>query len=567
MNNTEFKAGAFSSRTESIYKSLITLYEKYDKEENAEKLNSDSIVSLQDEKISVAFVGQYSSGKSTIIKALTGVKDILIDADISTGKVTQYEWGGSVLLVDTPGLKTGEKEEHDVMTMKAIENSDLLVYCITSDLFSPITQRDFKQLAEKYRSKLFLMVNKMNAESGDYNELVENYIDSINKTLAPDYTIVDFHNFFVDAKDYLKGITENDQDYIDDSYFTDFIEKLNEFIKLRGLMGKLLTPVLILMDSVDNALIEVETDDHIKAKKHLIKKICNVIEEKKKAFIKASNADVQRTANKYVHKGDDVAMHLGEKGYEFNERAFQEYSEPLQDELRRNIRKYFEQYTEEVDDEVANELKSEMVQHFFEEYNCSLGKEFKGDDNKSERLAEIGKSVSHAANVSASKINAWIGKAANVTNGSKISIWTVNGSDLHKIVKGVGQKLGYKFKPFEALNITKKIAQISNLIGPILTGAGVVLEGVMWLSEKIGEKKLKKVQLEIKSMFKEVSEDTLKYYNAQIGLAAKEFDIIRDSLHDELNKLESESAKNDDFSQQLLSIKKELIELKHQIEE
>ncbi len=89
----------------------------------------------------------------------------------------------------------------------------------------------------------------------------------------------------------------------------------------------------------------------------------------------------------------------------------------------------------------------------------------------------------------------------------------------------------------------------------------------MWLSEKIGEKKLKKVQSEIKSMFKEVSEDTLKYYNAQISLAAKEFDIIKDSLQDELNKLESESAKNDDFTQQLLSIKKELIELKHQIEE
>lgn len=565
--NIEFKAGTFSSKTESIYKRLVALYNKFEKTETIDKLSTDYVELAKEEKITVAFVGQYSSGKSTIIKALTGEKDILIDADIATGAVTPYEWGGSFLLVDTPGLKTGEKEEHDIMTMEAIEHSDLLVYCITSDLFSPITKRDFKQLAEKYRSKIFLMVNKMNAETGDYDDLVENYTDSINKTLAPEYSIIDFHHFFVDAKDYLTGITENDQDYIDDSFFTEFIVKLNEFIELRGLKGKLLTPISILLDSVENSLIEIETDDHIKEGKRLIKRICDVIEEKKRAFIKTANEDVQRTANKYIHKGDDVAMHLGEKGYEFNERAFQDFSEPIEDELRQNIQKYFEQYAEEVDDEVTKVMNSEMAQHFFEEHNRRLGKDFKGGNNKSERLSEIEKSVSHAANVATPKINAWIGKIANVSDGSKISIWTVNGSDLHKIVKDVGHKFGYKFKPFEALKIIKKIAEISKWIGPILTGIGVFVEGAMWLVEKFGEKKTKKVKMEIKTMFNEVAEDTLKHYNAQIASAASEFDTIKDSLQEELDKLDNESSRNDDFSKQLLSIKKELINLQHQIEE
>lgn len=65
----------------------------------------------------------------------------------------------------------------------------------------------------------------------------------------------------------------------------------------------------------------------------------------------------------------------------------------------------------------------------------------------------------------------------------------------------------------------------------------------------------------------EVAEDTLKHYNAQIASAASESDTIKDSLQEELDKLDSESSRNDDFSKQLLSIKKELIYLQHQIEE
>lgn len=362
------------------------------------------------------------------------------------------------------------------------------------------------------------------------------------------------------------GLSRNDQDYIDDSFFTDFIEKLNEFIELRGLKGKLLTPISILLDSVENSLIEIETDDHIKEGKRLIKTVCDVIEEKKRAFIKTANEDVQRIANKYIHKGDDVAMHLGVKDYEFNEKAFQDFSEPIEDELRQNIQKYFEQYAQEVDEEITKVMNNEMAQHFFEEHNRRLGKEFKGGNNKLEKLSEIEKNVAHAANVATPKINAWIGKVANIADGKNISIWTVNGSDLHKIVKDVGHKFGHKFKPFEALKITKKIAEISKLIGPILTGVGVFIEGAMWLVEIFGEKKTKKVKMEIKTMFNEVAEDTSKHYNAQIISAAGEFDKIKDSLQAELAKLDSESVRNDELGKQLSLIKKELIELRCEIE-
>src|SRR5690606_7024755 len=52
-------------------------------------------------KLEIAFVGQYSAGKSTIISAISGNKDIKIGQDITTDIPRAYSWG-NILLVDTP---------------------------------------------------------------------------------------------------------------------------------------------------------------------------------------------------------------------------------------------------------------------------------------------------------------------------------------------------------------------------------------------------------------------------------------------------------------------------------
>ena len=63
------------------------------------------LAGLQDRKeLRLAFVGQYSSGKSTIISALTGRKDIKIDANVATDHVSEYKWN-NIVLMDTPGIR------------------------------------------------------------------------------------------------------------------------------------------------------------------------------------------------------------------------------------------------------------------------------------------------------------------------------------------------------------------------------------------------------------------------------------------------------------------------------
>ena len=87
--------------------------------------------------LTVAFVGEYSAGKSTIISALINRRDLKISADIATDSTTEYPWHG-IKVIDTPGLWT-ERKDHDAITLDAISRADLLVYCLTYSLFDTTT--------------------------------------------------------------------------------------------------------------------------------------------------------------------------------------------------------------------------------------------------------------------------------------------------------------------------------------------------------------------------------------------------------------------------------------------
>ena len=149
------------------------------------KLNQNLQEYKQEGLISVAFIGQYSAGKSTIISALTGKRDIRIDADIATDKTASYNWN-DIKIIDTPGLFT-DREDHDAITYEAIDKADLLVFSLTYMLFDSVTVENFKKLAyEKgYAWKMMLVVNKMSDEAGEEAEKIANYCHSLAEALKP----------------------------------------------------------------------------------------------------------------------------------------------------------------------------------------------------------------------------------------------------------------------------------------------------------------------------------------------------------------------------------------------
>ena len=75
--NIEFKAGTFSSKTESIYKRLVTLYNKFEKTETIDKLSTDYVELAKEEKITVAFENDGSTNSNRVNKIEVAVDNIM----------------------------------------------------------------------------------------------------------------------------------------------------------------------------------------------------------------------------------------------------------------------------------------------------------------------------------------------------------------------------------------------------------------------------------------------------------------------------------------------------------
>ena len=84
-----------------------------------------STIASDDGPLQIVFAGQYSAGKSSILKVMTGREDIEIGPDITTQQVQRLDWN-DIRVIDTPGVHTEIRPDHDEITYEAISKADLL---------------------------------------------------------------------------------------------------------------------------------------------------------------------------------------------------------------------------------------------------------------------------------------------------------------------------------------------------------------------------------------------------------------------------------------------------------
>ena len=134
-------------------------------------------------KIKLVFVGQYSAGKSSIIKMLTG-EDVAIGAAITTQDSTPYEWNG-LEIIDTPGIHTELRPDHDEITYEQINHAALLIFVITNEGFSQRMGDHFRTLAidQKRAANMVLVVNKMDRTAlGNVPRTTASYLRRLEKS-------------------------------------------------------------------------------------------------------------------------------------------------------------------------------------------------------------------------------------------------------------------------------------------------------------------------------------------------------------------------------------------------
>lgn len=551
-----FEFGKISEEFSNILEDSKKIVSNYNNE-IVESLAKD-IEEIENQKLlTVALIGQYSAGKSTIISALTGNKSIKIDADIATDKTTDYAWN-NVLLTDTPGLWT-DRKDHDDITYKKIKESDLLIYCLTSDLFDDIILENFKKIAfeEKQKNKMMVVVNKMSMESGEYNELVENYKKSLNDSLEP-YKIDEFPLCFIDAADYIEGVEENENELKELSHFNDFVELINIFIKEKGIWAKFSTPIYRTISFIDNSILSISSKDN-KEFLILVNRTEKEVRLKKQLSYNRIAPLIMELSSTIISYSNDITSKIGVENIDFDS---------VQKEIEIKIKKDVEETQNKIQEKL-NEINEELNKEIKKLFDSDLGK-YVLDSINTQKLNINNVSLIDFTEIMSnfSSISDITGKVAgNVKNfiGVKDAGLILKAKDLAsgnqavEIVKNIGHFFGVKFQPWGAINIVKNIGNIANFLGPILSIFSIGMEVANFVKDEENAKKLSRAKQDCYNEFSKISRDIEKQFNSQLESYIKEvFDKILEQIKNLRANMIEEEKTSDSSVLKLKEYKKKL---------
>ena len=551
-----FEFGKISEEFSKILEDSKNIVSNYNNE-IVESLAKD-IEEIENQKLlTVALIGQYSAGKSTIISALTGNKSIKIDADIATDKTTDYKWN-NVLLTDTPGLWT-DRKDHDNITYKKIKESDLLIYCLTSDLFDDIILENFKKIAfeEKQKNKMMVVVNKMSMESGEYSELVGNYKKSLNDSLEP-YKIDEFPLCFIDAADYIEGVDENENELKELSHFNDFVKLINIFIKEKGIWAKFSTPIYRTISFIDNSILSITSKDN-KEFLILINRIEKEVRFKKQLAYNRVAPLIMELSSTIISYSNDITSKIGVESIDFDS---------MQKEIDIKIKKDIEETQIKIQ-EVLNEINEELNNTIKELFDSDLGKYVLDSINNSKLninnvslidFTEIMSNFSSISNITgkvAGSVKNFIGanNAGLILKAKDLA----SGNQAVEIVKNIGHFFGVKFQPWGAINIVKNIGNVANFLGPILSIFSIGMEVANFVKDEENAKKLSRAKQDCYNEFSKISRDIEKQFNNQLESYIKEvFDKILEQIKNLRANMIEEEKTSDSSVLKLKEYKKQL---------
>jgi len=211
-------------------------------------------------RLRIALVGEYSAGKSSIISALTG-QEILIDADVSTSDICDYDWRGHVL-TDTPGVQSDDVEtDHDLLARRATVGADIVLFVLSNELFTPRLAAYLNYLIGEQglglSGKTAVIVNKMDRE----NNPEEVILHEVRRALTPHDRIP---VFFCAAGRHLQAAEAPDilrDRFIRQGRMEELVRGLDAFLEEAGKTGRLTTPlqtVSEVLDAVQDGLAESE---------------------------------------------------------------------------------------------------------------------------------------------------------------------------------------------------------------------------------------------------------------------------------------------------------------------
>ena len=435
----------------------------------------------ENKKVRIVFVGQYSAGKSSIISILTG-QQLEIGQGVTTSKCNFLDWNG-IEVVDTPGIHTQKRPDHDEITYNAISEADLIVFVCTAEGFSKGLGTHFRKLlVEKGKgNEMMLVFNKMeDSIYGNTKEGQEEFFKcDVEPVISPEFSAEDLFVTYIDTYSYQDSVEVEGEDkaqLLEMSGFSNLFNNINKFIEKKKVLGKCTTSLYKLEQMLSEALSEFKTGD-----------VCvdgslNLLNQQRKALVEAkehikseSYNIIRRNTQEVRNWGYEIANHLSSSDNEkkVNDRLQEKYKET--DSVYGKAAKELEVVIKNENDSL-HKFANKLEQSEFAG-NLKSAIERKVDNIKiSKKTASQIRSGARTAE----EAGKWLSKFATGENAGTgwnaiFKLGTYSGSDAHKVVLKVGHFFGHKFKPWEAVKTASKIGKFGKIlgVGGALLGVGL----------------------------------------------------------------------------------------------
>jgi GTP-binding protein EngB required for normal cell division len=540
---------------------------------------NDMVENSEKDGLEIAFIGQYSAGKSTMITVLTENMDIKIGQNVTTDKVTEYRWN-NVELIDTPGIGTDQKEHTD-LAHRHMDLADLLVYVVTTQGFDDLIARDFKRIAFEHNksSKMMIVVNKTSLESMD-NKM--NWENDIKKVISPS-TLEDFRVTFIDAKSYLDALKQpNDRlknALMVRSNINGFISHLNDFIKEKGIIGRLVSDLNILGTYSDGILNEISTDEDRKKIQELLVRKKFLVVESRKNIDKKINREVQNLYTGIMNISNELIFKLTG---DIKPDELKDEFENTKDKVETLCSNTGEKIEDIVDQELDNLIRQinaledtpiykGLLNQFSKDIDFNVNVKEKQDLEKLKKAPDALKDVGKFLGIAGNGFKNWCVNAESAEKGLKALI----GSDAHKFVLNIGHFFGKKFKPYEALKIVEKMGKAGEFISKVGSKVGIVAGIASPLiavyeefQEGASEKRLINARTETRNNFRtwasEIKNNTI---NKKEEFLVKIHDKELENINNRINSLRNEEMLQSEQSKSLLELQSKINSITKRINE
>lgn len=430
----------------------------------------------------IALVGDYSAGKSSLIKRLlvdSGVRppaELLVDAAPATDQPREYRWL-DYRLVDTPGFQSG-RHGHDERALKAAADAFLVVVVLNNNglVGDPVLLDEMLSGSERIPSKLARAVFLMNRSDGlitdpgesprEFRRIRMHKSEELRRALASHGSQVDASRIWCIASDPFglmgNNATSSPQDF-DAFRMWDGIEQVVQPLRDASRSQRSGASAVTAVDSALARLMERRMTTRTAAtdledKRSALQQLERTVGEARRvahAHEKALRAEADRICQRNAHAcltdtlnaATDEARRAEAKRLQrwWKDPGFVAEVERYQGRAKRDIDRWLSQYSAALD----RQLNSGSFVRAYPDFHTDTELATSGGSTLKEAAGVLGK----------------VGKFAGYADRS--------------MVYKAGKAIGYKFRPWEAVNTASKL----NKAGGYLAAAGVVLDGVIWAKD------------------------------------------------------------------------------------